>query len=89
MTAVADGAQDRRPLLDWAWGLVRLDFVGVNGGQQCGERHADEEQPPAGQELPSSSRIAKLHASVPNADLLQRLPSKNALGAPLRCRCAF
>ena len=32
MTAVADGAQDRRPLLDWAWGLVRLDFVGVAFG---------------------------------------------------------
>ena len=32
MTAVADGTQDRRPLLDWAWGLVRLDFVGVAFG---------------------------------------------------------
>ncbi|MCV7230595.1 alpha/beta hydrolase [Mycolicibacterium komossense] len=24
--------RDRRPLLDWAWGLVRLDFVGVGFG---------------------------------------------------------
>ncbi len=32
MSSVVDRASDRRPLLDWAWALVRLDFVGVAFG---------------------------------------------------------
>lgn len=32
MTDAAEQATDRHPLLDWAWGLVRLDFVGVGFG---------------------------------------------------------
>jgi len=29
MTAESDRTTDRQPLAEWAWGLVRLDFVGV------------------------------------------------------------
>lgn len=32
MTAAVDRVEDRQPLLDWAWSLVRLDFVGIAFG---------------------------------------------------------
>ena len=94
---VADGLENRAEV-----GVVgrvvraveRVPIDDPHDGEQVAALELFEQQPPAGQELPSSSRIAKLHASVPNADVAQRLPIKNPPGAPLRrkvciltCRC--
>ena len=73
---VADGLENRSEV-GVAGGVVRaVERVPIDDphdGEQVAAFELFEQQPTAGQELPSSSRIAKLHASVPNADFGRRL----------------
>src|SRR4051812_1463346 len=75
---VADGLENRAEVRI-VRGIVRtVEGVPIDDphhGEQIAAFELLKEQPPAGRKLPSGSRIAKLHASVPNASVVRR-PTK-------------